>query len=122
MNQNNVAIAQTFYTAFGEKNLKVMEKYLHPDVRLITPLSTLQGKEDYLEAVKGFMAFFKTLTIRATFGEGDQAVVVYDLDCPGGIGKTSAAALMTFQEGLIIRNELFHDTSPFAKIMGELSA
>lgn len=122
MNQNNVAIAQTFYAAFGEKNLKVMEKYLHPDVRLITPLSTLQGKEAYLEAVQGFMAFFNSLTIRATFGEGDQAVVVYDLDCPGGIGKTSAVALMIFQEGLIIRNELFHDTSPYAKIMDKLSA
>jgi ketosteroid isomerase-like protein len=117
-----MAIAQTFYTAFGEKNLEIIEKYLHPDVQLITPLSTLQGKEDYLEAVKGFMAFFKTLSIRATFVEGDQAVVVYDLDCPGDIGKTSAVALMTIQEGLIIRNELFHDTSPYAKIMDKLSA
>ncbi|MBX9786410.1 MAG: nuclear transport factor 2 family protein [Alphaproteobacteria bacterium] len=122
MNQNNVAIANTFYTKFGEKNIETMEKYLHPDVQLITPLSTLQGKEAYLEAVKSFMAFFKALSIRAIFGEGDQTVVVYDLDCPGGIGKTSAVALMTFQKGLIIRNELFHDTSPYAKIMDELSA
>ena len=122
MNLNNVAIAQAFYTAFGEKNVESMERYLHPDVQLITPLSTLQGKEAYLEAVKSFMAFFNALTIRSTFGEGDQAVVVYDLDCGGGIGKTSGVALMTFQEGLVIRNELFHDTSPFAKIMDELSA
>ena len=122
MNQNNMAIAQTFYTAFGEKNVESMEKYLHPDVQLITPLSNLQGKEAYLEAVKSFMAFFKALSIRATFGEGDQAVVVYDLDCSGGIGKTSGVALMTFQEGMITRNELFHDTSPYTKIMDELSA
>lgn len=122
MNQNNVAIANTFYIAFGEKNIEAMEKYLHPDVQLITPLSTLQGKEAYLEAVKGFMAFFKVLSIRATFGEGDQVVVVYDLDCGESIGKTSAVALMTFQKGLITRNELFHDTSPYAKIMDELSA
>ena len=122
MNQKNMAIANTFYTAFGEKNLETMEKYLHPDVQLITPLSTLQGKEAYLDAVKGFMVFFKALTIRATFGEGDQTVVVYDLECGEGIGKTSAVALMTFQEGLIIRNELFHDISPYAKIMDKLSA
>ncbi|MBI2707014.1 MAG: nuclear transport factor 2 family protein [Proteobacteria bacterium] len=122
MNQNNVGIAQTFYTALGEKNVGDIEKYLHPDSQLITPLSTLQGKEAYLEAVKNFMAFFKVLTIRATFGEGDQALIVYDLDCPGSIGKVSAAALMTFQEGLIIRNELFHDTSPFNEIKDELLA
>ncbi|MBX9622032.1 MAG: nuclear transport factor 2 family protein [Alphaproteobacteria bacterium] len=122
MNQKNMAIANTFYTAFGEKNIEVMEKYLDPDVQLITPLSELQGKEAYLEAVKGFMAFFKALTIRATFGKGDQAIVVYDLECGGDIGKTSGVALMTFQEGLITRNELFHDTSPYAKIMDKLSA
>ena len=122
MNQNNVAIAKAFYTAFGEKNIETMEKYLHPDVQLITPLSQLQGKEAYLEAVKNFMAFFKALTIRAAFGEGDQTIIVYDLDCSPFIEKASAAALMSFQEGLITRNELFHDTSPFNKILDDLSA
>ena len=117
-----MTIANTFYIAFGEKNLEIIEKHLHPDVQLITPLSTLQGKDAYLEAAKGFMAFFNALSIRATFGEGEQVVVIYDLDCPGPIGKVPAAALMTFQEGLIIRNELFHDTSPYAKVMDELLA
>ncbi len=122
MNQNNTAIAKAFYTAFGEKNSGVMEKYLHPDVHLITPLAKLQGKQAYLESVKNFTAFFNTLTIRATFGEGDQALVVYDLECPAPIGKAPGAALMTFQDGLIIRNELFHDTSPWIKLKDELLA
>ncbi|MBP6952303.1 MAG: nuclear transport factor 2 family protein [Alphaproteobacteria bacterium] len=122
MDQNNVAIAKAFYTAFGEKNVEVMEKYLHPDVQLITPHANLQGKEAYLEAAKNFTAFFNTLTLRAKFGEEDQALVVYDLACPVPVGKVSGAALMTFQGGLIIRNELFHDTSPFNKIKDELLA
>lgn len=122
MNQNNVTIAKAFYTAFGEKNVEIMEKYLHPDVHLITPLSKLQGKEAYLEAVKNFMAFFNALTIRTSFGEKDQAVVVYDLDCSASIGIVPAAAVMTFQEGLITRNELFHDTSPWIKLQDELLA
>lgn len=122
MNRNNVAIVQTFYTAFGEKNIGAMEKYMHPDIHLITPLSKLQGKEAYLEVVKTFINFFNALTIRATFGEGDQAIIVYDLDCPPPIGKVPAAALMTFQEGLIIRNELFHDTNPWNKVQDELLA
>ena len=122
MNQNNVAIAKAFYTAFGEKNVWVMEKYLHPNVQLITPLAKLEGKEAYLEAAKNFTSFFNALTLRAKFGEGDQALVVYDLECPLPVGQVSGAALMTFQEGLIIRNELFHDTSPFNKIKDELLA
>src|ERR1700678_3187041 len=117
MNQNNVAIAKAFYTAFGGKNVGDMEKYLHPDVQLITPFAKLQGKEAYFKAAKNFMAFFNALTIRATFSEGEQAMIVYDLDCPAPIGKVPGAALMTFQEGLITRNELFHDTNPWNKIM-----
>ncbi len=68
------------------------------------------------------MTFFNALTIRTTFSEGDQAMIVYDLDCPAPIGKVSGAALITFQEGLLIKNELFHDTSPWRQVMGDLSA
>ncbi len=57
MTQNNVAIAKTFYAAFGEKNIGTMEKVLHPDVHLTTPFAKLQGKEAYLEAAQNFMAF-----------------------------------------------------------------
>lgn len=115
MNQNNVAIAKVFYTAMSEKNIETMEKHVHPDIQFSAPLAKLQGKEAYLEALKGFTAFFKTLTLRATFGEGDQAVVVYDVDCPPPIGKLPSAALLTFQEGLIIRVELFYDARAFDK-------
>lgn len=122
MNQNNLALATGFYTAMDENKIEIMEKYLHPDVELITPFAKLKGKEAYLEAAKGFMAFVNKLTIRAKFAEGDQAMVVYDLECPAPIGKVPGAALMTFQEGLIIRNELFHDTNPWSTVMDELSA
>ena len=113
MTQTNMAIAKTFYTAFREKNIEAMEKYVHPDIQFIAPLAKLQGKEAYLEAAKGFASFFKTLTIRATFGEGDQAVVVYDVECPTPIEKVPSVALMAFQEGLITRIELFYDARPF---------
>ena len=122
MNQHNVTHAKAFYTAMAEKNIGAMEKYLAPDVQLITPMATLQGKEAYLEAVANFSAFFKALSLREAFGEGDKAVVVYDLECPAPVGKSSGVALMTFREGLIIRNELFHDTSPYNKVKDDLSA
>jgi hypothetical protein len=122
MNQNNAAIAEAYYTSMGEKNIAAMEKYMHPNIQLISPLAKLQGKEAYLEALKNFTSFFKTLTIRATFGEGDQAVIVCDVDCPEPIGKVPTAVLLTLQEGLITRIELFHDTNPFNKIKDELLA
>lgn len=118
----NTAIAKAYYTAMSEKNIKVMEKYLHPDVELISPLSQLRGKEAYLEALKGFTSFFETLTIRAVFGEGDQAVVICDVECPPSIGILPTAILMTLRDELITRLELFHDTAPLHKAKNDLLA
>lgn len=115
MNQNNAAIAKTFYTAMSEKNIEALEKHVHPNIQFTAPLAKLKGKENYLEALESFTTFLTTLTIRAIFGEGDQAVVVYDVDFPAPIGKVASVALMTFQEGLISRIELFYDARPFAK-------
>ena len=115
MNKTNVALAEAYYTAMGEKNVTDMEKYLHPDVRFIGPLAKITGKEELLSAAKNFIALFKTLTIRALFGSENQAMLAYDLDCPPPIGKLPVAALLTFQEGLIIEIELFVDGRPFER-------
>jgi len=115
MNENNVAVAEAYYTAMKEKNVEGMGKYLHPDVQFKGPLVEIKGKEAFLEAAKGFVTFFKTLTIRAKFGSGDQAMVVYDLDFPEPVGRLPTAGLITFQDGLIAKIELFCDGRPFDK-------
>lgn len=114
MTHNTIAIAQAYYTAVGEKNIPVIEAYLHPDVSLTAPFGTLTGKDAVLDAIKGFTNVFKTLTIRAEFGSENQAVIVYDLDCPTLKEIISAAVLMTFDEGLITNIETFYDPRPFA--------
>lgn len=122
MEHNYKTLAEAFYKAFAEKNSEAMEQHLHPDVELQSPLSTLQGKTAYLEAVKSFLPFFNTITIHKTFADGHHAVIVYDMDCADPIGLSRAAAFVTFQDGLIIRNELFHDTTPFQKLQGDFLA
>jgi len=112
---NNIAIAEAYYTAMAEKNIAGMEKYLHPDVRLISPLAEILGKEAVLESAKKLIALFKTLTIRAKFGSEDQAMLAIDLDYPAPIGNLRTAVLMTFKDGLITKNELFFDARPFDK-------
>ena len=112
---NSIAIIESYYKAMGEKNIASMEKYLHPDVQFVSPLAKLKGKEAVLEATKGFANFFKTLTIRASFGLGDYAMIVYDVDCPEAFGTIPTASLMTFKEGTIVKIELFFDARPFEK-------
>src|SRR5690348_2761309 len=107
MNQNSMAIAEAYYTAMGEKNMAGVEKYLHSDVQFIGPLDEMTGKGPVLEAIRKFVAIFKTLKIRAKFGSENQAMIVYDVDFPAPIGNLPGASLVTFQEGLITKIELF---------------
>lgn len=120
MSEKNIALAVAYYQAMGNKNLATIEKLLHPDVRLISPMAQIEGKDAVLNAVKHFLAVFNTLTIRAKFCSGDQAMVVYNLDCSAPFGIVRGAALLTFKEGLIIGYELFYDARPFEQKRDEI--
>ena len=113
METNNAAMAEEYYTLVGQKNAEGIKKYLHPDVELYGPLATLKGKEAVIEATSNFMNAFKSLTIRAKFGAGDQAMIVYDVDIPGIAKDFPGASLLSFRDGLIVRIELFYDASRF---------
>ncbi|MBI3260138.1 MAG: nuclear transport factor 2 family protein, partial [Ignavibacteriae bacterium] len=114
------ASAVAYYQAMNNKDLSIMEKYLHLEVRLISPLADITGKAAVLNSIKHFLAIFNTLTIRAKLGAGDQVMLAYDLDCPAPIGLYRGAVLLTFQEGLIIRYELFYDARPLEKKKDEI--
>ena len=115
MSEKNMIIAESYYKAMGNKDLEGIAKYLHPDVQFIAPLAKMTEKDAVLEAAKKFFSLFNTLEIRAKFGSADQAMLVYDLNCPAPIGIFRAAALMTLKDDLIVRIELFFDTRPFEK-------
>ena len=122
MSQKNIDLAVAYYQAMDRKDLTSMEKYLHSEVCLIGPMAELKGKEAVLNSVKNFVSIFKKLTIRAQCAGGDQVMLAYDLDCQAPIGLFRGAVLLTFQEGLITRYELFYDASPFQKQRDEIFA
>lgn len=109
MESRSAATAETYYTLVAKKNGEEVKKHLHPDVEFYGPLAHLKGKEAVFEATNNFMKMFKSLTIRAKFGAGDQAMVVYDVDIPGIVKNFPGASLLNFRDGLIARIELFYD-------------
>ena len=113
--ENNIVIAKTYYTAMAEKNIAGVAQYLDENVIFIAPLTTVVGKQEFLERVKEFFAYSANLTIRVVFGSHDQGMVVFTLDYPMPIGIVEAAALLTMQDGLISKIELFYDARLFEK-------
>lgn len=120
MSEKNLQTALAYYGAMAEKNVSGLEQYLHPDVHFIGPLADFKGKQGVLDAAKGFMQAFKTLTMRAKFERDDQVMLVFDLDCPAPIGIFRGANMMTITNNLITRMELFYDASPFEKKKEEI--
>ena len=110
MSEKNVTSAIAYYQAMNDKNLAALEKFLHPNIQFLGPLAAVTGKNAYLESLEQFfLPSFNKLTIRAKFGSGDQAMLVFDLDCPAPIGILRTAVLMTFRDDLITRIEAFFD-------------
>jgi ketosteroid isomerase-like protein len=113
--KSNLCIAEAYYTAVGKKDISSVQEHIHPDVHLVSPLTEMRGKEGFLEAVKNLAGVFESLTIREVFEKGDQAVVIYDINFPAPINRSRCVALLSFQEGLITKFELFFDARPFQK-------
>ena len=120
MNEKNLNSAISYYQAMNDKDLSIIEKYLHPEVHMMSPLAQVHGKEAVLNAVKHFLPVFTRLMIRAKCSREDQVMLAYDLDCPPPFGLIRGAVLLTFSEGLILRYELFYDARPFVQKKDEI--
>jgi hypothetical protein len=100
---------EEYYKLVGQKSVEGIKRYLHDEVEFYGPLANLKGKEAVVEATHHFMNAIKSLTIRAKFGVGDQALIVYDVDMPGVAKDFPGASLLNFREGVIVRIQLFYD-------------
>ncbi|MBZ5664908.1 MAG: nuclear transport factor 2 family protein [Acidobacteriia bacterium] len=113
--EKNVASAVAYYQAMHNKDLAGMARHLCDDVRFIGPLAEMTGKDAVLETANRFMRLIKGIRVNARMGSGDQIMLTCDLEFPEPIGRCRTAVLMTFEDGLIARIELFYDARPFEK-------
>jgi len=112
--------AEQYYQLIGEKNIEGIKKFLHPDVKFFSPMANLQGKDAVIEATSNFTQMFSLLKIRTKFGSDNQAMIIYDIDIPGMIENFPGASLLKFDDGLIVRIELFYDASYFIERKEEI--
>lgn len=115
MKTDTKGIGVAYYTALGEKNIDKLKEYLHPNIQFTDPQETVSGREAVLQAAKGFSGIFKSLAIRAKFGSENQAMFAYEVEIPGISKKLQAASLLSFEDGLISKIELFYDSKRLGK-------
>lgn len=111
-----MAIAEAYYAAMSEKRFADMERYLHKNAHLVGPLTEIIGKNLIIDAAKKISSLFEApIMIRANFSSNDQVMLAYDWFFLAPIGKLPAAVLMTFEDKIITKIELFFDARPFDK-------
>ena len=116
----NLVTALAYYQAINNKDALAAEKCLHSDVRIISPLATVQGKELVLDALKGLIKLCSKVVIRAQFSADNQVMLAADMHFSDPIGILRAALLLQFEDGLIYKIEMFYDGSQAKAIKGEI--
>ena len=89
MTEENVASAVAYYKAMADKDLSGMARHLHPDVRLVSPMEGLSGKEAVLAAVQPLVNLINSIKVHAKFGSADQAMLTYDMELPSPWGSAA---------------------------------
>lgn len=110
---NTLSVAEEYMEAWRDKNPKQMEKLLHPQVHLKSPVTEMSGRESFLGMVEKILPQIKGVKVRAQFATDTQAVMIYDLVFEPPAGEVRTANFMTFEDSLIRSVELFFDPRPF---------
>ena len=110
MPEEILRVGEAYYAAMNKKDVASMQRMLHPNVHFVGPLAELQGKEAVLKAISGFTAAFEKLEIREKFHAGNKVMLAIDTEFPEPTGQLRTASLLTIEEGLIAKIELFYDS------------
>ncbi len=110
---NNLKVAENYYSALLKKDFDTMSNYLHENVHFIGPLAEMHGKDKVVSAAKNLSQILGNIKIRSKFAHQNQIMLAYDFMFPEPIGKLRSAVLMEFMDDLISKIELFYDGKPF---------
>ena len=110
MSTHNLDTALAYYAAIGSGNPQLAAEKLADTIEIITPLAHQKGKNTVVESLKGFSKAVESITINARMASGNEVMLTYDILFPEPTGNLKAAGLLTFDNDLIARIEMFYDT------------
>jgi limonene-1,2-epoxide hydrolase len=115
-----VEIVRAFTEAWTSKDLDTAGTYVADDAVFDGPLGHTEGKQDYLNGLKGLTAStgLTGANILAAYGDNDQAIIMYEL-LTSNYGTLTCAKLFTLRDGKIVRDLLTFDSYPIRKDQGK---
>ena len=102
-------VAVSFVTAFGRGDMTAVATHLAEDVVFDSPQVHLEGAGAVVAAIEQFAQVVTGVEIVAVLGDGEQAMIMYDM-ATGPFGTLRAADRLVVRAGRIVSDELVFDT------------
>lgn len=103
------AVVRAYHEAWSSGRVHDAVARLSPDLTVEVPVNSYPTRESFGAALQGFGPMVRHITLLAEFAEGDEAMLLYDLDV-SGLGVLRVAEHFTLDQGRITRIRQIHDT------------
>jgi len=107
-------VARGYHHAWTSRNIDAARGLLDPNLETDLPLNDYSGREEFATALAGFGSLVNQVELLAEFENGDEALLLYDLEVDG-LGPLRIAEHFTVADGRITRIRMVNDTADLRK-------
>ncbi len=108
--EDTLSVVRAYHRGWTSKNFDEAVRLLAPDLKVEVPINEYPTTESFAEALVGFGGLVTSVELLSELGEGNEAMLLYDMDVDG-LGKMRVAEHFTVDEGQITRIRQIHDTA-----------
>lgn len=105
------SVVDAYHAGWTSKRFDESIRRLAIDLKVEVPINDYPTRESFAEALVYFGKMVDRVVLLAEFTQGDEAMLLYDMDV-NGLGKMRVAEHFTVADGKITRLRQIHDTAP----------
>ena len=109
-------VAKTYVEAIARRDVDTIISVSADEIVCTSPIGRIIGAEKFRGFHGGFARMIKAVTVLATYGDDQQAVVVYSADTHP-VANAIVAELLKVKNGKIASTDVIYDAAPFAAYM-----
>jgi len=108
---NTLSTVRAYHRGWTTKQFHESTARLAPGLKIEVPINEYPTRESFARALTGFGAAVRQVVLLAEFAQGNEAMLLYDMDVDG-LGSLRVAEHFTVEDGTITRIRQVHDTAP----------
>lgn len=106
-----IDVARRYHAGWTSKDFEQAIDLLAPALEIEVPINDYPTKASFAQALRSFGALVTDVALLAELGDGDEAMLLYDLHAEP-FGTLRVAEHFTVTAGTITRLRQIHDTAP----------